>query len=55
MKGITIQINPIYSSQYPTPAKRLFYSVLNKTYIKEKYQLEIPFWRVSLINVCKNI
>ena len=48
IKGIVIKVNPIESKRYPTPAERPFYSVLNKTYIKEKYQLEIPCWRDSL-------
>ena len=55
IKGKTIQINPIYSSQYPTPAKRPFYSVLNKTYIKDKYQFEIPFWKVSLVDCLEKL
>ncbi|MDB4225923.1 dTDP-4-dehydrorhamnose reductase [bacterium] len=55
IKNMAIKVNPIESSQYPTPAKRPFYSVLNKASIKEKYQLVIPYWKESLVNVCKNI
>jgi dTDP-4-dehydrorhamnose reductase len=41
-------INPIPSSQYPTPAKRPPYAVLNTGRIKEVFALNIPQWRESL-------
>ena len=45
---VIVKVQPITTSQYPTPAKRPFYSVLNKTKIKETYHIEIPFWREAL-------
>lgn len=48
IKDISVKVNPIESTQYPTPAERPFYSALNKTNIKEKFQLEIPYWKKSL-------
>jgi dTDP-4-dehydrorhamnose reductase len=54
IKGLPIKVNPIETSQYPTPAKRPFYSVLNKTNIKENFQMEIPYWKTSL-DKCKII
>ena len=48
LKGIPIKLNPIETIQYPTPAKRPYYSVLNKNKMKEKYQIEIPYWKNSL-------
>lgn len=48
IKQIPIKVNAIETSQYPTAAKRPFYSVLNKKKIKEAYQIEIPYWRASL-------
>jgi len=48
IKDIDIKINPIESKDYPTPAKRPFYSVLNKTKIKKEFGIEIPYWRESL-------
>tara|TARA_B110000503_G_C7171005_1_gene424281 strand:+ start:200 stop:1069 length:870 start_codon:yes stop_codon:yes gene_type:complete len=48
IKQISIKVNPIESSQYPTPAERPFYSILNKNIIKEMFYVKIPFWRDSL-------
>jgi len=53
-EGLSTKINPIETWQYPTPAQRPFYSVLNKASIKDVYQLEIPYWKDSLLN-CLNI
>jgi len=49
------QINPIESKDYPTPVKRPFYSVLNKSKIKNTYKLKIPHWRESLNDFFKAI
>ena len=43
-------INPIETKDYPTPAARPIYSVLNKTKIKTDYDILIPYWRDSLID-----
>lgn len=45
------EVKAIPTIQYPTPAKRPSWSVLDKTKIKEAYQLEIPDWKASL-EVC---
>lgn len=42
------KISPIETAQYPTPAVRPKYSVLNKKKIKETLGIEIPYWRTSL-------
>jgi len=41
-------ISPIETKEYPTPAKRPHYSLLNKSKIKNRFNLEIPFWKDSL-------
>jgi len=41
-------INPIASAEYPTPAKRPQYSVLDTTKIKETFGIVIPNWQDSL-------
>jgi dTDP-4-dehydrorhamnose reductase len=48
LTGIKCQINPIETKDYPLPAVRPFYSVLNKQKIKDKFETEIPYWRDSL-------
>ena len=44
----TCQVNPIRSKDYPTPATRPSFSVLDKTAIKQAYDIEIPYWEDSL-------
>ena len=48
LAGLKTAINPITTSQYPTPATRPKYSVLNKQKIKAAFGLQIPQWRDSL-------
>lgn len=51
LKNIPCKINPIPSSQYPTPAKRPHYSVLDKSQTVADFGVKIPYWRDSL-KVC---
>lgn len=44
----TCKVKPLHTAEYPTPAKRPAYSVLDKTKIKETYDIEIPYWEESL-------
>ncbi len=46
--GISCQLSPIETKDYPLPAVRPYYSVLNKHKIKNAFALEIPYWRDSL-------
>ena len=47
--GITsCHVRPLHTAEYPTPAKRPAYSVLDKTKIKKTYDIEIPYWEESL-------
>jgi len=46
--GIECKINPISSKDYIQAAPRPFYSVLDKTKLKERFCIEIPYWRDSL-------
>jgi dTDP-4-dehydrorhamnose reductase len=48
--GLKTPIYPIETSQYPTPAVRPKYSVLNKKKFKDTFNISIPYWRDSLIN-----
>jgi len=55
IKDIDIKINPIETKDYPTPAKRPHYSVLNKNKIKKEFNIKIPYWRNSLKQCLKEI
>ena len=47
--GITsCHVRPLHTSEYPTPAARPHYSVLDKTKIKQTYGIEVPYWEDSL-------
>ena len=46
--GIKCEVSPVLSDQFPTPAKRPNYSVLNKSKIKNTFGLVIPYWKESL-------
>ncbi len=42
------KINPIVTSQYPTPAKRPAYSVLNNAKIQQSFGINLIDWKISL-------
>lgn len=42
-------VNAIETKDYPTPAKRPHYSVLNKIKIKSQLGISIPYWKDSLL------
>ena len=42
------KISPCHSNEFPSPVKRPAYSVLDKTKIKETFNIEIPYWTTSL-------
>jgi len=44
----TCHVRPLHTSEYPTPARRPHYSVLDKTKIKQTYGVEVPYWEDSL-------
>jgi len=48
IKNIPCAVSPITSAEYPTPAQRPPFSVLNKNKIKAAFGLEIPHWREGL-------
>lgn len=41
-------VKPLHTDEYPTPAKRPHYSILDKTKIKKAFGIEIPHWEESL-------
>ncbi|WP_431293673.1 dTDP-4-dehydrorhamnose reductase [Pedobacter sp. P26] len=50
-----VKVNPIPGSAYPTKASRPAFSVMDKTKIKETFNIEIPYWRDSLVECIKQI
>jgi dTDP-4-dehydrorhamnose reductase len=51
LTSISCQVNPITTDQYPTPATRPHYSLLNKSKVKNDFGIIIPYWKDSL-NEC---
>ncbi len=45
---INCNVAPVLSDEFPTPAQRPNYSVLNKSKIKNTFGLQIPYWKDSL-------
>ncbi len=55
ISGINCKVKPIETKEYPTPAKRPNYSLLNKSKIKKEFNITIPYWRDSLNDCIKKI
>jgi dTDP-4-dehydrorhamnose reductase len=51
--NVECTIEPIETKDYPTPAQRPFYSILNKHKIKSTFGISIPHWQEGL-NSCLN-
>lgn len=51
----TCHVRPLHTAEYPTPARRPHYSVLDKTKIKKVYGIEIPYWEESLKDCLEKI
>lgn len=49
------RINPCHSCEFPSPVTRPSYSVLDKTKIKETFDIDIPHWRESMEYCIKRI
>lgn len=55
LQGLDCKINPIPTTQYPTPAKRPKYSLLDKSKIKRTFKVEVPNWKDSLERMLKEL
>jgi dTDP-4-dehydrorhamnose reductase len=53
--GIDCRVLPIETKDYPLPAKRPHYSLMNKEKIKVQFRITIPHWRNSLRKCVNNI
>lgn len=54
LNNVLINLQPIPSADYPTPAKRPAYSVLDKSKIKKTFGLFVPDWVSSLKKCSEN-
>jgi dTDP-4-dehydrorhamnose reductase len=55
IENINCKVNPIETVDYPTPAKRPPFSLLNKHKIKTTFAIEIPHWEKSLAKCLENL
>ncbi len=55
LTGSPCVVHPIPASQYPTPATRPHYSLLDKSKIKGVYGIRVPDWRTSLVSCVEQI
>jgi dTDP-4-dehydrorhamnose reductase len=55
MAKLDCKINPIETIEYPTPAKRPHYSLLNKSKIKKEFDIFIPYWKDGLDDCLKRL
>jgi dTDP-4-dehydrorhamnose reductase len=55
MAKLSCKITPIETKDYPLPALRPHYSVLNKSKIKKDFNLTIPYWKDGLEDCLKRL
>ncbi len=55
LSKLDCKVNPIETHEYPTPAIRPHFSVLNKSKIKKEFGVTIPYWKDSLKLCLKNM
>lgn len=49
LSKVSCKVKAIETKEYPTPATRPHYSLLNKAKIKTTFSMTIPYWRDSLV------
>ncbi|MBU2887569.1 dTDP-4-dehydrorhamnose reductase [Gilvimarinus agarilyticus] len=54
-QNLDCQLSPIRTEEYPTPAKRPYYSVLDCRKIYEDFGVRPPYWHHSLVRALKDI
>ena len=55
LTNMSCEVQAITTAQYPTPAVRPHYSLLNKSKIKNNFEITIPYWRDSLKECLKKL
>ncbi len=51
----TCDVQPCHSDEFPSPVKRPAYSVLDKTKVKESFDINVPYWTSSLKECLHNM
>ena len=54
-RNLNCHVQPILSKDYPTPAKRPHYSVLNTEKFRTTFEQDIPYWQTSLIKCLRDL
>jgi dTDP-4-dehydrorhamnose reductase len=49
ISGTQVKVLPVKTAEYVTKAQRPAYSVMDKSKIKQTFNIEIPYWRDSLV------
>lgn len=52
---VNCNLIPIVTQEYPTPAERPHFSVMNKSKIKQTFGISIPYWKDSLKKCIKEL
>ena len=52
---VVCDVQPCYSSEYPSPVTRPAYSVLDKRTIKDTFGMKVPYWVDSLTDCIANL
>ena len=55
LSGKNCSVYPITTAQYPTPAKRPLYSVMDTSKIRNTFNIAIPFWKDSLVKCLQEL
>lgn len=55
LSGLSCEVNPVTTEEYPTKTKRPAYSVLDKTKIKKTFEVPVPDWQESLKKCMKDL
>lgn len=55
LSGNICDIQPCHSDEFPSKVKRPSFSVLDKTKVKETFNLKIPYWEESLTQCIKEL
>lgn len=53
--GVECKVLPLKTEAYPTPAQRPAFSVMDKSKIKDTFDMEIPYWRDSLKKAIQSV